>query len=165
MDWKAAIRCAALVSAIAAVLCVGAARVQVLSSITLLWVFSGSLITLSLYQRVRPTAWMDIRVGARIGVVVGIGLALALGAATAAWGIVSRYALHTMSGFDADMTAQMKRLVQQVPPDKVGFYLSPEFRGGMMIAVFAMFGAALLLLSILGGAFAGLLRMRRGPAA
>jgi hypothetical protein len=163
VDWKAAIRCVALVSAVAAVLSLAAVRVQVLSSIMLLWVFSGSLITLSLYQRLRPTAWMDVRIGARIGVLVGVGLALALGSATAAWGMVSRYVLHSMTSFDADMAVQMKHLLQQVPPDKVGFYLSPEFRGGMMIAVFAMMGGALLLLSTLGGAFAGLLRMRRGP--
>jgi len=163
VDWKAAIRCAALVSVVAAVLSLAAVRVQALSSIMLLWVFSGSLITLGLYQRLRPTAWMDVRVGARIGVLVGAGMAFALGAATAGWGMVSRYVLHSMTSFDADMTVQMNHLLQQIPPDKVGFYLSPEFRGGMMIAVFAMMGAALLLLSTLGGAFAGLLRMRRGP--
>jgi hypothetical protein len=34
-----------------------------------------------------------------------------------------------------------------------------------MLAGFAIVSALLLLLSTLGGAFAGLLRMRRGPAA
>jgi hypothetical protein len=165
VDWKTAIRCAALVSAVAAALSLGAVRVQVLSSITMLWVFSASLVTLSLYQRLRPSAWMDVRVGARIGVVVGIGLALALGSATAAWGVVARYVFHSMSSFDADMTVQLKHVLQQVPPEKVGFYLSPEFRAGMMTAVFGMIAVVLLLLSVLGGAFAGLLRMRRGPAA
>jgi hypothetical protein len=165
VDWKTAIRCAALVSAVAAALSLGAVRVQVLSSITMLWVFSASLVTLSLYQRLRPSAWMDVRVGARIGVVVGIGLALALGSATAAWGVIARYVFHSMSSFDADMTVQLKHVLQQVPADKVGFYLSPEFRAGMMTAVFGMMAVVLLLLSVLGGAFAGLLRMRRGPAA
>jgi hypothetical protein len=146
-------------------LSLGAVRVQVLSSITMLWVFSASLVTLSLYQRLRPSAWMDVRVGARIGVVVGIGLALALGSATAAWGVIARYVFHSMSSFDADMTVQLKHVLQQVPADKVGFYLSPEFRAGMMTAVFGMMAVVLLLLSVLGGAFAGLLRMRRGPAA
>src|SRR5579871_5077614 len=165
VDWKAAIRCAALVSAVAAILGLGAVRVEVLSSITLLWVFSASMVTLSLYQRMRPTAWMDVRVGARIGVIVGMGLALALGSATAAGGIIARYAFHSMTSFDADLTVQLNHLVQQVPADKAGFYLSPEFRAGMMISVFAMMAVALLLLSTLGGAFAGLLRMRRRPTA
>lgn len=164
VDWKAAIRCALLVSSVAAVLSLAAARVEVLSTIMLLWVLSASLIALSLYQRLRPTAWMDVRVGARIGMVVGMFLAIALGAATAGWGVLSRYVLHSMGGFDTDMAAQLKHALLQIPPDKAGFFLSPEFRGGIMAAAFATTSAALLVLCTVGGAFAGLLRMRRGPA-
>jgi hypothetical protein len=168
VDWKAAIRCSLLVSAVAAALSLGAVRVEVLSSVVLLWVFSASLIALSLYQRLRPTAWMDIRVGARIGVVVGLCLALALGAATAGWGVISRFGLHSMGSFDAQMTEMVKHSLQQVPPDKVGsivgFVQSPEFRGGVATAGFGLTSVMVLLLSTIGGAFAGLLRMRRGPA-
>jgi hypothetical protein len=46
----------------------------------------------------------------------------------------------------------------------LGFVASPEFRAGMMLGVFGFVSACLLLLSTLGGAFAGLLRTRRGPA-
>jgi len=169
VDWKAAIRCAMLVSAVAAALSLGAARVEVLSSVMLLWVFSASMIALSLYQRQRPTAWMDIRVGARIGVVVGLCLAVALGAATAGWGVISRYVLHSMGSFDAQMTEMVKHSLQQMPPDKassiLGFVQSPEFRGGVAAAGFGLTSAMLLVLSTIGGAFVGLLRMRRGRAA
>jgi hypothetical protein len=168
VDWKAAIRCALLVSGVAAALSLGAARVEVLSSVMLHWVFSASLVALSLYQRQRPAAWMDIRVGARIGVVVGLCLAIALGAATAGWGMISRYVLHSMGSFDVQMTDMVKHSLQQIPPDKVGsivgFVQSPEFRGGVVAAGFGLTSAMLLVLSIIGGAFAGLLRMRRGPA-
>ena len=75
VEWKTAIRCAAAVAAIGALLCLGAMRVQVLSPVSLLWVMSASLITMGLYQRQRPTAWMDVNIGARIGVVVGLCLA------------------------------------------------------------------------------------------
>jgi hypothetical protein len=47
----------------------------------------------------------------------------------------------------------------------LGFIASPEFRAGIMLAGFAIVSAMLLALSTLGGAFAGLLRMRRRPAA
>jgi hypothetical protein len=168
VDWKAAIRCAVMVSAVAAALSLGAARVEVLSSVTLLWVFSASLITLGLYQRLRPTAWMDVRIGARIGVMVGLCLALALGAATAGWGVFSRFFLRSMGSFDAQMADMVKHSLQQMPPDRaatvIGFMQSPEFRGGIAAAGFAAASIMLLLLSTLGGAFAGLLRMRRGPA-
>lgn len=168
VDWKAAIRCALLVAVVAAILSIGAERLQVLSTIMLLWIFSASLITLSLYQRLRPTAWMDVRVGARIGVVVGLFLATALGAATAGSGMVSRYVLHSASGLDAELAEIVTRTMQQMPPDRAALAAplmqSPEFRGGIAIAALAVTGVMLLLMSTVGGAFAGLLRMRRGPA-
>lgn len=165
--WKAAIRSALFVAAIAAVLSLGAMRIQLLSGITMLWVFSASIVTMSLYQRAQPSAWMDMRVGARIGVVVGLCLALALGASTAGWGLLSRYVLHSMTSFDAQMADVLNHSFQQMPPEKAslvtGLVHSPEFRGGVMIGGFAMMSAMLLVMSTLGGAFAGLLRMRRGP--
>ena len=166
--WKAAIRCALFVAGVAAVLSLGAVRIQVFSSLTMLWVFSASLITMSLYQRSQPAAWMDMRVGARIGLVVGLCLALALGASTAGLGLISRYVLHSMAGFDTQMAEMLKHSLDQMPPEKAseiaGLVHSPEFRGGVMAGGFATMSAMLLVLSTAGGAFAGLLRMRRGPA-
>ena len=102
---------------------------------------SASLITLGFYQKRRPAAWMDVRVGARIGVVVGVCLALELGIALAGAGLVARFGLHAMGSFDAQMAAQVQKAVQQsstpVPAEMMGFLGSPEFRGGMMLAGFA----------------------------
>jgi hypothetical protein len=171
VEWKTAIRCAAVVAAVAAVLSVVALRVDVLSPLSLLWIMSASLITLGFYQKRRPAAWMDVRVGARIGVVVGICLAVELGVAMAGAGLVARFLLHSMGSFDAQMAAQIlvlqKTMQQQttpVPADLLRFFNSPEFRAGSMLATFALVSAGLLVLSTLGGAFAGLLRMRRGPS-
>ena len=169
VEWKTAIRCAAAVAAIGALLSLGSMRVQMLSPVSFLWVMSASLITMGLYQKRRPAAWMDVSIGARIGLVVGLCLAVGLGAAMAGWGLVARFALHSMGGFDAQIKEQVQKSIQQsatpVPADMMGFIASPEFRAGIMLAGFAMVSAFLLLLSTLGGAFAGLLRMRRGPAA
>ena len=169
VDWKTAIRCAAAVAAIGSLLCVGAMRVQMLSPLSLLWVMSASLITMGFYQRQRPAAWMDVGIGARIGLVVGLCLAVGLGAAMAGWGLVARFALHSMGSFDQQMKEQVQRSIQQsatpIPAEMLGFIASPEFRAGIMLAGFAIVSAMLLALSTLGGAFAGLLRMRRRPAA
>jgi hypothetical protein len=152
-------------------LSVVAIRVDLLSPVSFLWIMSASLITLGFYQRRRPAAWMDVRVGARIGVVVGVCLALEVGTAMAGAGLVARYGLHAMGGFDAQMAAQVQKAIQQsstpVPAEMMGLLGSPEFRGGMILAGFAFLAAGLVVLSTLGGAFAGLLgqlRMRRGPA-
>ena len=87
VEWKTAIRCAVLVAGIAAVLSLVAARVELVSPLSWLWTISGSIITLALYQRRRPLAWMDAGVGARIGVVVGLALVACLAVAwpSAGW--------------------------------------------------------------------------------
>ncbi len=167
VEWKTAIRCAVVVAAVGAALSVGAIRVDVLSSVSFLWIMSASLITLGFYQKRRPTAWMDVRVGARIGVMVGVCLTLELAIALAGAGLVERFGLHAMGNFDAQMTAQVQKAVQQsstpVPAEMIGLLHSPEFRGGMILAGIAFLSAGLVVLSVLGGTFHGLLRMRRRP--
>jgi hypothetical protein len=144
-----------------------AARVQLVSPISWLWTISGSMITLALYQRRRPLAWMDPGIGARIGIVVGLALVTCFGVAAAAGGLVARYGLHSMAGFDAQLTqlmhAQMEKALATAPqpPEVQQFFYSPEVRAGMMLAGFAMVSAFLLVLSAVGGAVGGLLRMRR----
>jgi len=136
--------------------------------VSLLWIMSGSVIALAIYQKRRPAAWIDMRVGARIGVLVGLCMALGLGIAVAGWGLVARFGLHSMGGFDAAMSTQMQEAIRKsttpIPPEALGLVRSPEFRAGMMLAVFGFVSVCLLAMSALGGAFAGLLRTRRGPA-
>jgi hypothetical protein len=167
VEWKTAIRCAVLVAGIAAVLGLVTSRVEQLFFMSLLWTISGSMITLALYQRRRPTAWMDAGVGARIGVVVGLALVACLGVAIAINGLVARYGLHSMAGFDAQLTmqlqAQFDRTVAMAPqpPEVRRLWFSPEFRAGMMLFGFGMIAAILLVWSTLGGAVGGFMRTRR----
>ncbi|MEI9980941.1 MAG: hypothetical protein WDN23_18440 [Edaphobacter sp.] len=168
VEWKTAIRCAALVAVVAAVLTVVSERVQVLSLLSVLWTISGSMITLALYQRRRPLAWMDAGVGARIGVVVGLVLVAFLGVAMAIGGVVARYGLHNMAGFDAQMTQMLHEQMDKAatmspqPPEVVRFMNTPEFRAGVMLGGLSMVSGFLLVLSTVGGALGGLMRMRRG---
>ncbi len=167
VEWKTAIRCAALVGGIAAVLCLMAARVEAVTLLSWLWTISGSLIALALYQRRRPLALMDAGIGARIGIVVGLALVTFLAVAMAAGGLVARYELHSMAGFDAELTQMLHMQIEKAaatapqPPEMLRFLYSPEVRAGMMLAGFAMVSGLLLLLSTLGGAVGGLLRTRR----
>jgi hypothetical protein len=173
VDWRMAIRCAAAVAGVAGVLSAIATRVDVLSPLSTLWILSGSLITMGLYQRQRPAARMDIGVGARIGLVVGLCLAIGLAIPMAVVGLVARFGLHSMASFDTQMAEQiqtMEKTLQQqsgapVPAESLRFFNSPEFRGGIILVGFALVSIFLLVLSTLGGAFAGLLRTRRKLAA
>ena len=167
VEWQTAIRCAVLVAAIAAVLSVVSQRVQVISLLSVLWTISGSIITLALYQRRRPLAWMDAGVGARIGLVVGLALVACLGVAWGVGGLVARYGLHSMAAFDGQLTELLHTQFEKAgaispqPPEMQRFWYSPEFRAGMMLAGFGMVSGVLLLLSTVGGALGGFMRMRR----
>src|SRR5258707_3349417 len=79
VEWKTAIRCAALVAGVAAGLSLVSQKGQVVSLLSLLWTISGSMIALALYQRRRPLAWMDAGVGGRVGLVGGLALLAWLG--------------------------------------------------------------------------------------
>jgi hypothetical protein len=167
VEWKTAIRCAVLVAGIAAVLGLVAAQVRQVTLLSWLWTISGSIITLALYQRRRPLAWMDAGVGARIGVVVGLALVAFFAVAMAIGGLVARYGLHSMASVDDQLTqmlhAQFEKAaaITQEPPEVQRFWYSPEFRGGMMLAGFGMLAGFLLVLSTVGGAVGGFMRMRR----
>ncbi len=169
VEWKTAIRCAALVAGVGSALALGSVRISLLSTLSLMWFMSASLITLGIYQKRLPATWMDARVGARIGVVVGICLSLGLGTVIAGAGLVTRFWLHGMGTFDAEMAVRTQQAIRNsatpVPAEMQVFLASPEFRAGMMLAGFAFLSLALLVLSILGGAFAGLLRTRRSGTA
>lgn len=170
VEWKTAIRCALLVAGVAAVLSLIATRFESISPLSWLWTVSGSLITLALYQRRRPLAWMDAGIGARIGIVVGFVLVSCLAVAMAAGGLVARYALHDMAGFDAQtqqLHVQIEHALATNPEAKLlkGYLYSPEFRAGMMLAGFALVSGILLVLSTVGGAVGGLLRTRRKVSA
>jgi hypothetical protein len=168
VEWKTAIRCALLVAGIAAALSLGSMKVDFLASVSLMWVVFASLITLGFYQKRLPAAWMDVRVGLRIGLLVGVCLAIGLGAVAAGSGLVARFGLHTMGTFDTAMSTQLQEAIRRsatpVPADMLGLVKSPEFRAGMMLGLFAFLSACLLLMSALGGAIGGMLKTRRGQA-
>jgi len=167
VEWKTAIQCAALVAGVAAGLSLVSQRVQVVSLLSLLWTISGSMITLALYQRRRPLAWMDAGVGARIGLVVGLALVACLGVEGAVGGLVARYGLHSLGAFDAEMTQMLHAQFEKAaaitpqPPEMQRFLFSPEVRAGLMLVGFGIGSGFLLLLSTVGGAVGGFMRMRR----
>ncbi|SNS27116.1 hypothetical protein SAMN05421770_101280 [Granulicella rosea] len=169
IEWQTVIQSAAFVGAVAALLCVVSMKVAVFGMLGFLWVVSGSVIAIGLYQSRRPAAYMDAATGARIGVVVGLIVAAALGVAIAIAGVVSRYALHGMGEFDATLRTLLQTLIHQtqaqsqgqpMPDEIVRYMFSPEFRAAWMLTVMTTLGVGVLVMSTLGGAFAGFLRTR-----
>ena len=164
IDWHAALRSAAVVALGGAVLTLVAAAFPVLGMANWIWVVSGSVIALGMYQKQRPLASMDAGVGARIGLVVGVLLSAGLGFATAIVGLVVRFGTRGMGQFDSAMTerlhAQVKLMAatNPLPPDLIGFFYSPEFVAGMMLTMCAIVAGIVIAISTAGGAFAGMMR-------
>lgn len=171
IDWKTAIRCAALVAGIAAVLSLGGTRIAALSVLSTLWILTASPTTLALYLRRRPLAWMDAGVGAQIGLVAGILLVGALAISLTGAGLFARFVLHSLGEFDTVLTTQLHLQIQHLeatnPAAKgmLTFFYGPEFRVGIVLTYAVIVGAMLLLVSTISGAVGGLLRTRRGAAA
>ena len=166
VEWKAAIRCAIVVSLVAALLSMASASLpsrSPLSWLSWFWIASGSAVALTLYQRYRPQAWMDAAVGARIGLLVGLALVVSIAISMSIAGLVARYKLHAMAPFDAEWKQQVDKAISMNPQSAMlgGFFYSPEFKAGIMLAGFAMMAGFVTILSTLGGALSGMLRTRR----
>ena len=56
IDWRLALRCALAVAAVGSVLKLASLKLDALSPASFLWMISGSLIAVGLYQRRRPAA-------------------------------------------------------------------------------------------------------------
>jgi hypothetical protein len=170
IDWEVAIRCTLLVAVIAAVLSFTATRIDVLSPLSSIWILSASLTTLALYQRRRPLAAMNARIGARIGTLVGVALGLFIAISTAIGAVIGRFVLHSMGDLDTMIQASKAQIDQliatkQLPAPANAVIGSPEFRTGFMLFAFALGLFFILIVSIFGGALGGLLRSRRRPVA
>jgi hypothetical protein len=76
-----------------------------------------------------------------------------------------------MASFDADLTQMLHAQIEKAssttpePPELLRFLYSPEVKAGMMLAGFGMVSGILLVLSTVGGAVGGFLRMRRKVSA
>jgi hypothetical protein len=171
IDWKMAVRSSAVVAGIAVALSAAAAKIPNISPLSTIWIISASLTTLALYQRRRPMASMNAGIGAKIGILVGVTLAFALGAALSVGVVVARFGLHALAAFDAAIAQVMKQLIDQVAakqtiaPEQIAFINTIQFRTGYMLFVFAIVLVLVFLVSVFGGAVAGLLRTRRSTLA
>jgi hypothetical protein len=176
VDWRAAIAATGLVAAIGAALLVGGLEFSAVSLLSVIWTMSGAVIALGLYSRSRPRAWMDARIGLRVGSAAGLLMIAAMSIALAGTGVIMRFGTHSLGSFDADIAqvfeVNRQHLVQMMqqqnqPADLqarlLGLMNSPEFHAGFAMTYIALLGGIILLLSAGGGAFAGMLRASHSP--
>ena len=84
---------------------------------------------------------------------------------------MARFGLHSLAGFDDQMTQVLKVgydktvAMNSLPPEFRRFWFSPEFRAGYVLAMFGVVSGILLVMSTVGGAVGGFMRMRRNISA
>ena len=174
VEWNVALLCAVPISVITGVLAVLAWIAPGASFLNLLCVAGGAGIVLALYRTRRPLARVDGGVGVRIGLVTGLMMISCMGIALAAAGVVDRFGLHRMGGFDQQVGQQFQdfqtqwtaSMQQQGQSPAMQAYPSshlevPEVRAGFMLAGLALEAAIILAITTACGGFTGMLQTRR----
>jgi hypothetical protein len=173
VEWPVVVSCAMPVAIATGVFAIGGLVAGFAYFLSLLCILGGSGMVLALYRARRPLARIDGRVGLRVGLLTGLMMVTTMGIGLSATGVLERFALHNMAGFDEDLTKQqqlgMQMAEQMLASDKdpqlkqmeLEFAASPEIRAGTVLFG-ALFRTGILLAFTTGlGGFAGLLQTRR----
>ncbi|MFP5209513.1 MAG: sulfite exporter TauE/SafE family protein [Acidobacteriota bacterium] len=171
VDWKLALRFAAILGVPAGFLCSLFSPVGIFG---LILMSAASAWAVVLYVRGQQTPWITTGAGARIGLVTGVLGGWTAVAATGVTLFLLRFVLHQGQIFDnfwqnfvgQDMSRQWASMgidSHTVELTK-SWLLSPEGRAGWVLGAMAFLGIVLLLFAVVGGALgARLLARTRRP--
>jgi len=164
VQWRAAIL-SALIMAVPLGLFSG------LFATSLVIVLGTGVLTMWLYQR-RAAAWVDGRLGWRVGSILGAAAALLACGSYAVRMVIERYLMHGGAAIDSAYLAYAHQLIdiwnkasaqQGTSPAEAahmvkimaGFVLSPDGHAAMQLMTAVTMSAGILLFAALGGALGG----------
>lgn len=153
IHWKQAIRIAALVAVLVGLLS------TLLAAGSVLWVAAGSVLAVGLYRRRMPNALLQPRLGARIGLLVGLLAAAVSVAGNAGFLLIQRYGMHQGQQIDSQLTSIVKQAAEhaasmdsQAPiATFTNFWLSPEGRTGLVLLTMAFLSVLIIVFAVAGG--------------
>lgn len=172
INWRGALRCAALAGAIAGALALLSIPLPGIFLLALFWALTAPVVTLGIYaarfrvSRIRPGF------GARFGLLCGLAVLAAMATVNTSSILVQRFVLHHTVEFDTLMAHQIAQLQTTVAQQAgnpasaplAGALHDAEFRAGLWLSSLAMMSVLYLVFSMAGGSFAGMLRAGK-PAA
>ena len=173
VDWKPALRVAALVAVPAGLLSCGFSPVGILG---LFWMAAASAWAVTIYARRQRPAWITMGAGARIGLVTGLIAGWFAFSATGLAFFCMRYWFHQGQAFDQvwqsmvteSVNQQLRSMSENAQAMNAfkNMLLSPEGRAGIMLTGMVVLEAALLVFAAAGGALGARLMARaRRPEA
>jgi hypothetical protein len=159
--WKAAIRAALIVFLPAALL-------SSVVNFSCLWVIGGGMAAVALYRR-RSNAILDTRSGLRIGLVVGLLVALTTSALDAVSMVVQRFGTHSARDIDERWNATLQPMIQQMQqsyeqashsnPESaaqivsmIHFWQSADGKAAGVLMAYGLLATGIIVFSAVGGA-------------
>ncbi len=129
-------------------------------------VIASPMLTLNLYQRRVPGAFMDAGIGARIGLAVGVLVGFMVVAADSAAQVILRYPLHQGTKMDAQINELLQKMMTYPafaanPAQTAQFfhaYQTPDGRAGMALGGGALMACFVLVYCVFSGALRGWVR-------
>jgi hypothetical protein len=165
--WTGAIQCAGLAGAIAAALTLIAFALPPVSLLALLWGVVAPIVILGVYAARFRNTRITAGFAARLGMLCGASILLAIFSLDTVRLCVDRFLLHSAADVDAQLATafaqQAVALKAQLGAEATPILAKlkiPEFRAGLILLGCAMVSAVYLVYSAAAGAFAGLLRSR-----
>ena len=164
--WQTALRCVGAAGVVTALLALGSTALPALILLAWLWAVVSPVVVIGVFQVRSPETPMTAGLGARIGLLTGLMVALVLSVVNAVTLAAMRHA-HAMGEFDAKMAGMIERMRVQVVAQPgapalplVQAMTAPEFHAGMLLGGLALGVGFLLVITTVGGAFAGFVRSR-----
>lgn len=157
VEWKPALRAAALLAVPAGLLSCGLSPVGILG---FFWMAMAATWAVNMYVRRQRSAWITIGAGARIGLVTGLVGGWMSFLATGAALFAMRHFLHQGQSFDEMWQGMVNQAInQQVQAADAqalsqfkSLMLSPEGRAGVLLCGMALLEVAFLGFAAMGGA-------------
>lgn len=166
--WSGAIRCAGLAGGIAGMLTLFSFALPPIALASFFWAISAPIIIVGIYHaRYRQTR-MTTGFAARLGLLCGLAMLLAVLSLDAVHLCLLRYAFHATAPIDGQIAyffSQEETLITAqtgaaAAAPVLRMFTVPEYRAGILLALSAFMVGIYLVFTTVAGAFAGFLRAR-----
>jgi hypothetical protein len=165
--WPAAIRCAALMGAIAAGLTLLSLALPPVVVLAWFWAVGAPVVALGIYSSRFSKTRILPGFGARLGLLCGLAIFFCMTMVNTAGLLMMRYVFHSAAQMDGQLAmffAQVRSAVQTqggpAEPQVLAWLAKPDDRMGLLLTMSGVVLAIYLGLSAAGGAFAAMLRAR-----
>lgn len=166
--WAGAIRYAGLAVGVAALLAALWVVLPWAEPLAFLWMLASPVVVVGLFHGKYPMARITAGFGARVGLIVGLGISVVMLAGNALKLLLVRHAqaADPISVLVSQMVAQMKQQPNAMQDPSMLHYIDklntvPEYRAGFLLGILAMMVGMLLVATTAAGAFAGFARSRQ----